>query len=46
MASFVYYDNSAGKQLTLTERWNGKHWTIQSTAEPAKARSSELTAVS
>jgi hypothetical protein len=27
----------AGKRLTLAERWNGAHWTIQHTANPSPA---------
>jgi hypothetical protein len=29
------YDNSAGHQKTLAERWNGTSWAIQPTASPA-----------
>jgi hypothetical protein len=29
--------DGAGKELTLAERWNGVHWTVQSTANPSPA---------
>jgi hypothetical protein len=29
-----YYNTSTGPELTLTERWNGTAWTIQSTPNP------------
>jgi hypothetical protein len=38
--------NSAGKQVTLAERWNGKKWTIQHTPNPTGATSPYLRAIS
>lgn len=32
------YANSAGKNLTLAERWNGTEWTIQTTLSPSTTR--------
>jgi hypothetical protein len=34
--------NSAGTEVTLAERWNGKTWAIQETANPTGAKSSSL----
>ena len=31
-----YYDNSAGAQVTLAERWNGTSWAIQTTPNPLR----------
>ena len=40
------YDNSAGTQVTLAERWNGSSWAIQPTPNPAGAPFSMLLGVS
>ena len=40
------YTDSAGSPRTLGERWNGKKWAIDRTANPSRARSSQLRAVS
>jgi hypothetical protein len=36
------YASSSGAELTLAERWNGSAWTIQTTPNPAGAKSSWL----
>ena len=41
-----YYRNSAGKLVTLAERWDGSSWTVQSTPNPDGAESSHLNDVS
>ncbi len=38
--------NSAGKELSLAERWSGGEWKIQSTPNPEGAKSTALEAVS
>jgi hypothetical protein len=40
-----YYVNAAGVQVTLAERWNGIEWALQSTPNPAGAKSSSLRGV-
>ena len=40
------YVNSAGKLVTLAERWNGTAWTVQSTPNPSGAGGSYLKGVS
>jgi hypothetical protein len=41
-----FYDDSAGNQLTLAERWDGANWTIQATPNPAGSTTSQLNEVS
>jgi hypothetical protein len=42
-----YYDNSANRELTLADRWNGTSWRIQATPNPADATvGSNLSALS
>jgi hypothetical protein len=31
------YDDSSGATLTLAEVWNGKHWGVEATPNPAGA---------
>jgi hypothetical protein len=38
--------NSAGDQVTLAERWNGKAWAVQATPNPSGATGSDLDGVS
>jgi hypothetical protein len=45
MAVGYYYD-SQGNELNLAESWDGTGWTLQSSSNPAAARSSYLNAVS
>jgi hypothetical protein len=40
------YVNSAGKAVTLAERWNGTEWSIQTTPNPEGAKESRLNGVS
>ena len=40
------YENSAGALVTLAERWNGRHWSVQHTPGPAGAIWSRLLGVS
>ncbi len=40
------YVNSAGTEVTLAERWNGKTWAVQETVTPKEAKSSSLAGVS
>ena len=40
------YFNSAGKLVTLAERWNGTAWTVQGTPNPSGAGGSYLEGVS
>jgi hypothetical protein len=40
------YKNSSGTKVTLAERWNGTVWSIQTTPDPAEAKSSTLRGVS
>ncbi|MDT5410335.1 MAG: hypothetical protein QOG14_2555 [Mycobacterium sp.] len=40
------YTSSAGKQLTLAERWNGITWRLLRTFDPERATSSQLEGVS
>ena len=40
------YDNHAGTQLALAERWNGKTWTIIAPATPPGATASSLSGLS
>jgi hypothetical protein len=41
-----FFDNSAGNQLTLAERWDGSNWTVQQTPNPAGSTTSQLNEVS
>jgi hypothetical protein len=41
-----YYDNSAGTEVTLAERWNGTAWAIQKIPNPSDAEGSALAGVS
>lgn len=41
-----HYVSSASVETTLAERWNGKEWTILTTATPKEAKSSTLAGVS
>ncbi len=41
-----YFDNSAGVQMTLVERWNGSRWFVQPTPTISGAALSQLTGVS
>ena len=41
-----YYRNSAGKLVTLAERWNGTGWTVQPTPNPSGAQEIRLHGVS
>jgi hypothetical protein len=40
------YENSSGTRVTLTERWNGTEWLLQSSPNPSGARESALLGVS
>lgn len=40
------YENSAGTTVTLAERWNGSEWSVQSTPNPAEAKTAALAGVS
>jgi hypothetical protein len=40
------YENSSKVDVTLSERWNGTEWTIQSTPNPTGAKQSHLLGVS
>jgi hypothetical protein len=40
------YENSAGTDVMLAERWNGTSWSIQRTPNPTGAKGSYLTGVS
>jgi hypothetical protein len=40
------YVNSASKDLTLAESWNGTEWKTQATPNPASSESASLTAIS
>ncbi len=40
------YDNRAGTDVTLAERWNGTKWALQSTPNPSDAGASHLKGVS
>ena len=42
----VGYTNSAGKYVTLVERWNGSSWSVRQTPNPAGATFSKLSGVS
>jgi hypothetical protein len=39
------YANRAGKFVTLAEKWNGSHWTVQPTPNPANFKGAGLNAV-
>jgi hypothetical protein len=41
-----FYDDSAGHQLTLAERWDGSNWTVQTTPNPSGSTTSQLSEVS
>lgn len=45
-AAVGYYRNSAGKEITLSERWSGKRWTIEPTPTPPGTVRSSLYGVS
>ncbi len=40
------YKNSSGTRVTLTEKWNGSEWLLQSSPNPSGAKESELNSVS
>jgi len=40
------YDNAAGRQVPLAERWNGTGWRLQQTPTPAGATAGSLSGVS
>jgi hypothetical protein len=42
----AHYNNRAGRELTLVERWDGTSWSIQRTPNPVRASKSSLTGVS
>jgi hypothetical protein len=41
-----YYVKTAGVDVPLAERWNGKEWSLQAAVAPGGAKSSTLTSVS
>ena len=45
-AAVGQYRNSAGKEVTLAERWNGTGWAVQSTPNPNGAQDDFLSEVS
>jgi hypothetical protein len=40
------YDNQAGNEKTLVEQWNGKHWKVQATPNPAGNLDTSLEGIS
>lgn len=45
-AAAGFYNESGGARHALAEAWNGSEWTLQTTASPSGATSTELSAIS